>query len=361
VLVIAHEQEIPPNGVRVEPAGTGQPLDHTRDLPEPPETEATSQAECRPATVRELAAALTRAMGHESRSFWERPAVSGGQSLAALASISCRDRAAYRARAGVGSALSRRGARRALSAPVRVAYALSRRHAERSLQRPDACQNDSPCRSLRGLPTAIAQSRGLKPDDIWQHPSNKSLREKRQNAELLAPGDVLYVPVVEAQMASRDRGSNKRVRGNGNQGDRPRRPEGRCRKAARRTARAARSRPGTTVACDRCFRLARDLRSDHGQACAGSHRGSLPDLHYSCGLSRSPRLAVGILSRLRQLGHLGDERSLLDRQPWCVEGFQGKDTPLACGTALFQASVGADATGRLDGDAMRKLRDAYGC
>jgi hypothetical protein len=83
--------------------------------------------------------------------------------------------------------------------------------------------------------------------------------------------------------------------------------------------------------------------------------------HYSCGLSRSPRLAVGILSRLRQLGHVGDERSLLDRQPWCVEGFQGKDTPLACGTALFQASVGADATGRLDGDAMRKLRDAYGC
>jgi hypothetical protein len=38
---------------------------------------------------------------------------------------------------------------------------------------------------------------GVKPEDIWDHPSNAALRKQRPNQEILAPGDVLFVPVVK--------------------------------------------------------------------------------------------------------------------------------------------------------------------
>lgn len=41
---------------------------------------------------------------------------------------------------------------------------------------------------------AIAARRGFDPDEVWQAPENEALRGRRPGAEMLAPGDVLYVP-----------------------------------------------------------------------------------------------------------------------------------------------------------------------
>jgi hypothetical protein len=45
--------------------------------------------------------------------------------------------------------------------------------------------------------TAIAYARGVTVDGIWNDPANASLRAVRANPEVLAPGDVVYVPVIE--------------------------------------------------------------------------------------------------------------------------------------------------------------------
>lgn len=43
----------------------------------------------------------------------------------------------------------------------------------------------------------IAHNAGLDPDTIWNHPKNKELREKRSDPNLLAEGDVLFLPLED--------------------------------------------------------------------------------------------------------------------------------------------------------------------
>lgn len=40
----------------------------------------------------------------------------------------------------------------------------------------------------------IAAERGLDPDAIWTHAENRALRERRASPEVLAPGDVIFLP-----------------------------------------------------------------------------------------------------------------------------------------------------------------------
>ncbi len=45
--------------------------------------------------------------------------------------------------------------------------------------------------------SSIAYAQGVLADDIWQHPGNSKIRDLRKNQEMLAPGDVLVIPVPE--------------------------------------------------------------------------------------------------------------------------------------------------------------------
>ena len=45
--------------------------------------------------------------------------------------------------------------------------------------------------------TAIAYACGVTPETIWNDPANDALRKKRQNYDVLAPGDVLQVPIIQ--------------------------------------------------------------------------------------------------------------------------------------------------------------------
>ncbi|MFO0547827.1 MAG: peptidoglycan-binding domain-containing protein [Polyangiaceae bacterium] len=40
----------------------------------------------------------------------------------------------------------------------------------------------------------IANSRGFDPKEVWEHPKNEELRKRRHNPEVLAAGDILYIP-----------------------------------------------------------------------------------------------------------------------------------------------------------------------
>lgn len=44
----------------------------------------------------------------------------------------------------------------------------------------------------------IAHDAGLDPDEVWSHPKNEELRERRKDRNILCEGDVLVLPVEEA-------------------------------------------------------------------------------------------------------------------------------------------------------------------
>jgi hypothetical protein len=46
--------------------------------------------------------------------------------------------------------------------------------------------------------TGIARRRGFDAQEVWQHPTNAALRERRPNPEVLAAGDILHVPETPA-------------------------------------------------------------------------------------------------------------------------------------------------------------------
>jgi N-acetylmuramoyl-L-alanine amidase len=47
--------------------------------------------------------------------------------------------------------------------------------------------------------TAIAAAHGVSADAVWSNAANESLAKLRPNREILAPGDVVYIPVVARQ------------------------------------------------------------------------------------------------------------------------------------------------------------------
>jgi LysM domain len=60
--------------------------------------------------------------------------------------------------------------------------------------------------------TKIALSFGIDPEETWNHPRNAQLRARRE-PKLLAPGDILYVPMSRRQGLSFTEGATNRYRG----------------------------------------------------------------------------------------------------------------------------------------------------
>jgi hypothetical protein len=58
----------------------------------------------------------------------------------------------------------------------------------------------------------IAYRAGLPPEEIWSHPDNADLRERRPNPEVLAPGDIVVLPRTEPQSAEFSNGGTQRYR-----------------------------------------------------------------------------------------------------------------------------------------------------
>jgi hypothetical protein len=57
---------------------------------------------------------------------------------------------------------------------------------------------------------AIALTYGVDPDDIWNHPDNAKLKSLRQSGNVLAPLDVLSIPVARRQWSTVSPGTTAR-------------------------------------------------------------------------------------------------------------------------------------------------------
>jgi hypothetical protein len=209
--------------------------------------------------------------------------------------------------------------------------------------------------------TAIAHARGAKSDEIWQHPANARLRGLRKSPELLAPGDVIYLPIVAPKWLP-----------------------------------VAIGEKNTFVAHVPRVDVHVVLKNSNGQPLAGKSVTTSPPLGPSplttdgsgaltmsvpCDVKlvratlTDPNLTfdirigyldphdvtTGAVSRLRQLGYVADESPLLARPRSYLEGLHPTDVPLRQGVAAYQASKQTTATGDLDAQVMQQLHDDYGC
>ncbi|MCY0990593.1 peptidoglycan-binding protein [Nannocystis sp. ILAH1] len=46
---------------------------------------------------------------------------------------------------------------------------------------------------------SLAEEHGLAPETLWDHPDNRELRQRRDDGQVLAPGDVLTIPAPRAK------------------------------------------------------------------------------------------------------------------------------------------------------------------
>jgi hypothetical protein len=70
----------------------------------------------------------------------------------------------------------------------------------------------------------------------------------------------------------------------------------------------------------------------------------------------------GLASRLRHLGHLGDEDDVAAARPWLSGLLEGvSDQTLALGVASFQQANGQDPTGDASNDVRKAIQDKHGC
>jgi hypothetical protein len=208
--------------------------------------------------------------------------------------------------------------------------------------------------------TAIAYARGIKPDDLWQDPANADLRNLRGNPEMLAPGDVLYVPAVERTWLPVTVGSTNPFVAN------PPKVE------IHVILNDADGQPyaGKTVHLDP--QVTDDDPATDGD---GLLKVLVPvtlkvltatvvddDVSFRINIGNLDPHDVqsGTLARLRQLGYVGDEGRLLAMDRPYLDGLDAGDTSLIRAVAAFQDENGSDVTGELDDDLCDKIRDGYG-
>jgi Putative peptidoglycan binding domain len=208
--------------------------------------------------------------------------------------------------------------------------------------------------------TAIAYARGLKPDEIWQNPDNAGLRELRGNPEMLAPGDVLYLPAVKPKWLPVSVGSTNTFVAS------PPKVE------VHVVLKGADGKPfaGSTVHLDP--QVTDDDPTTDGDgllkvlvpvtvkvltATVGDDGASF---QIRVGNLDPHDVPSGTLSRLRQLGYVGDESRLLAMDRPYLGGIDANDTALTRAVSAFQTENGGDVTGELDDDLCDQIRDEHG-
>ena len=208
--------------------------------------------------------------------------------------------------------------------------------------------------------TAIAYSRGLKPDDVWNDPANATLRQTRKNPEMLAPGDVLYLPAVKRTWMPLKVGSaNAFVASPPNVEVHVLLKDASGNPLAGKSVETMPVLQTTPLTTDGSGVLVLSVPV-HVRAVQVTMKDPALIFDVRVGNLDPHDVPTGALSRLRQLGYVADESALLDRRPDYLRGFPSHDAPLQSGVAAFQADQGTEPTGELDDDAHAQLLKAYG-
>jgi hypothetical protein len=208
--------------------------------------------------------------------------------------------------------------------------------------------------------TAVAHARGLTPGDIWDHPANADLRKKRPNPEILAPGDILFIPVVEREWLPVSAGSTN-----------------------------------TYVVTIPLVEIHVVLHGSDGKPLAGKSLVLEPDPGVKSPTTDGTGLlkvkipvtvrrvtvtvpdanlkfqirvgeldphdtSSGILSRLRQLGYAGSEGHLARSGRPYLAGVDLSENALRRAVSAYQNDQGQDVTGTLDASLCDAVRTGYG-
>jgi N-acetylmuramoyl-L-alanine amidase len=208
--------------------------------------------------------------------------------------------------------------------------------------------------------TAIAHSHGLKPDDVWKAPNNATLRKLRKNPEMLAPGDVLYLPAVDRKWLPVTVGQANSFVVN--------LPKVEIHVVLKDAA-------GKPFAGKVVHLEPRVTPKDPSTDGSGLLKVDVPvtlrvlsATVVDVGVTFALRVGhldphdrdSGALSRLRQLGYVGDEGGLLATGRPYLDGFDATASTLARAVAAFQQDLGQPVTGAIDDSTSAKLHDAYG-
>lgn len=192
----------------------------------------------------------------------------------------------------------------------------------------------------------IAYRHGIAPDQIWSDPANAQLRHARPHPEILAPGDVLYVPVVDKQWRSVTLGAVNTFVG--------KIPSVKI-KLKLQNERGPLKNLKYTVSGGQTSASGTTDAEGFVEFAAGALDQvvslELPEKRYVVQLRvggldpvSSP---AGARRRLRQLGYLSED--------------DDDDNLLRAGVRAFQAAAGLDVTGELDDKTTDALRTHYGC
>jgi hypothetical protein len=209
--------------------------------------------------------------------------------------------------------------------------------------------------------TAIAARNGTTVDEILALPKNADLKKKR-HPEILAPTDIVYLPDVTTKPLQLKTGQTNTFVANvpkvtinvtllDNDGT------------------ALANKPVTTappvtddpLSTDGNGSLTFDVTIDVRTVWVSGADCSL-QFQLCIGNLDPSDTDTGLASRLRHMGHLGDEDPYVASRDWmrCLgEGFRGQ--ALACGVAAFQADNGLDVTGEVTDDVRDAIKDKHGC
>jgi hypothetical protein len=204
--------------------------------------------------------------------------------------------------------------------------------------------------------TKLASQLGFEPEETWNHDKNASLREKRESRDLLAPGDVLYVPdtppeplTLTAQSSNRFQATLPRVKTtvtlvkNG---------EALANEPYVITGAGPEAKKGQSDG-DGKIEIEASVRHDRVHVV-------LPERGHSfevmIGHLDPPTVPSGWRQRLRSLGHYGWHSGMLSDGEVEDEGAIDR-----MAIEAFQAANEVTVTGEMDEATIAKLKAVFGC
>jgi hypothetical protein len=209
--------------------------------------------------------------------------------------------------------------------------------------------------------TALAFARGTTVDDILADPNNADFKKQREHPEILLPGDIVYLPEPDRKWLPATVGSTNnftvkvpevdvKVTLSG--------PDGK----------ALANKSVTTVPPLGTAPLTTDGSGGltlHVPVFLDVVRitvdGGGPVFDVKVGNLDPHDEPSGLISRLRQLGHIGHESAHAQARQWLADDAEGlHQLALQRGIEAFQASKGQDVTGVADDALCKDVRDDHG-
>jgi hypothetical protein len=210
--------------------------------------------------------------------------------------------------------------------------------------------------------TAIAHRHGTTVDAIWALPENADLKKRRPNPEILAPFDIVNLPDVKPKWHPISVGS-----ANSFTATIPAVTVKVVLKAQDGSPLANKSvttdpvlgKDPLTTDGNGVLTLQVPVKIRQVEALVVDSRLRF---HLRVGNLDPHDTDSGLLSRLRQLGHLGDESSHAGTRSWLAPvTAEVQQHAIARGVSTFQAKNGKDVTGVPDDDVRSAVRDEHGC